>query len=106
MAMAADIVIVGGGSTGASIAYHLAAARAGQVTLLERNTLASGTTGGSSAIIRQHYSIPTLARMAQRSLRTFQHFAEELGRDVGFRATGLLIGARAEDVVGLRATVA
>jgi sarcosine oxidase subunit beta len=106
MAMAADILIVGGGSTGASIAYHLAAARAGQVTLLERATLASGTTGHSSAIIRQHYSIPTLALMAQRSLGTFRHFAEELGRDTGFRQTGLLIGARAEDVEGLRATVA
>jgi sarcosine oxidase, subunit beta len=105
MAMAADILIIGGGSTGASIAYHLAAARAGQITLLERNTLASGTTGRSSAIIRQHYSIPTLARMAQRSLRTFQHFEEEFGRDVGFHTTGLLIGARAQDVDGLRATV-
>lgn len=106
MAMATDILIVGGGSTGASIAYHLAAARAGQITLLERATLASGTTGQSSAIIRQHYSIPTLARMAQRSLHTFQHFAEELGRDAGFRQTGLLIGARAEDAEGLRTTVA
>jgi sarcosine oxidase subunit beta len=106
MAMAADILIIGGGSTGASIAYHLAEARAGQITLLERNTLASGTTGRSSAIVRQHYSIPTLARMARRSLQTFQHFEEQLGRDVGFRTAGMLIGARAQDIDGLRATVA
>src|SRR5690348_9948846 len=106
MAMAADIVIIGGGCTGASIAYHLARAKAGQVTLLERSTVASGTTGRSSAIVRQHYSIPTLARMAQRSLQIFRHFDQEVGGEVGFRQTGLLIGARAEDLEGLRATVA
>lgn len=106
MAMAADILIIGGGSTGTSIAYHLARAKAGQVTLLERGTVASGTTGRSSAIIRQHYSIQTLAHMAQRSLQVFKHFDEMVGGDVGFRQTGMLIGARAEDLEGLRATVA
>ncbi len=104
--MAAEIVIVGGGCIGASIAYHLARAGVGTVTLLERDTIGSGTTGRSSAIIRQHYSIPTLATMAQRSLRVFQHFAEQVGGEVGFRQTGLLIGARAEDLEGLRASVA
>jgi len=101
----ADIVIVGGGCMGASIAYHLALAGAGDITLLERGTLGSGTTGASSAIIRQHYGIPTLAAMAQRSLRIFQRFDELVGGDVGFRQTGLLIGARSEDLEALQASV-
>lgn len=101
-----DVLIVGGGCMGASIAYHLARAGAGRITLLERRTIGSGTTGASSAIVRQHYSIPTLARMAQRSLRVFQDFADLVGGDAGFRQTGLLIGARAEDLDGLRASVA
>src|SRR5579872_1299675 len=103
MAVGADIVIVGGGCMGASIAYQLAKAAAGDLLLLERATLASGTTGRSSAIVRQHYSLPTLVRMAQRSLHTFQHFATEVGGEVGFRRTGLLIGARAADLEDLQA---
>jgi glycine/D-amino acid oxidase-like deaminating enzyme len=106
MATAADILIIGGGCMGASIAFHLAQARAGNVLLCERATFGSGTTGRSSAIVRQHYSLPALARMAQRSLRTFQHFDEAVGGDVGFRQTGLLITARSADLAGLRATAA
>jgi glycine/D-amino acid oxidase-like deaminating enzyme len=101
-----DLLIVGGGCMGASIAYHLAKAGVGKVTLLERRTIGSGTTGASSAIVRQHYSLPTLADMAQRSLRVFQNFADMVGGDAGFRQTGLLIGARAEDLDGLAASVA
>lgn len=106
MAQSADIVIVGGGCAGASIAYHLARQGAERVILLERRTLASGTTGFSSAIVRQHYSTPTLAVMAQRSLHTFQHFAEEVGGEAGFRQTGMIIGARERDLATLRDTVA
>ena len=106
MVMAADILIVGGGCMGASIAFHLAQARAGSILLCERATLGSGTTGHSSAIVRQHYSIPTLARMARHSLHTFQNFAEEVGGEIGFRQTGLIITARLEDLEGLQATAA
>jgi glycine/D-amino acid oxidase-like deaminating enzyme len=101
----ADVLIVGGGCTGAAIAYQLATLGAGAVTLLERKTLGSGTTAQSSGIVRQHYSIPTLARMAQRSLHVFEHFDDAVGGDVGYRRTGLLIGARAEDLAGLSASV-
>ncbi len=98
------MLIVGGGCIGTAIAYHLAGA--GKVTLLERRTIGSGTTGASSAIVRQHYSIPTLAAMARRGLRVFQDFSQVVGGDIGFRRTGLLIGARAEDLDALRASVA
>lgn len=106
MDQTADFVVIGGGCAGTSIAYHLASQRAGRVTLLERHTLASGTTGFSSAIVRQHYTVPVVARMAQRSLRVFQHFGEAIGGESGFRQTGLLVGARAQDLDHLRETVA
>jgi glycine/D-amino acid oxidase-like deaminating enzyme len=106
MATAADILIIGGGCMGASIAFHLAQAHAGKVLLCERATFGAGTTGRSSAIVRQHYSLPMLARMAQQSLRTFQRFDEVVGGDVGFRQTGLLIIARSADLDGLRVTAA
>jgi sarcosine oxidase subunit beta len=53
----AEVVIVGGGIMGASIAYHLAARRITDVLLLERGTLACGPTGRSTAILRDRKSV-------------------------------------------------
>jgi sarcosine oxidase subunit beta len=49
----ADVVIVGGGVHGASVACHLARRKAGRVVLVERKFLASGPTGRSSARVRR-----------------------------------------------------
>jgi sarcosine oxidase subunit beta len=61
MAATADVVIIGGGATGASIAYHLAGRGLTGVVVVEKNLLASGPTGRSSACVRQHYSTPETA---------------------------------------------
>ena len=53
MSRRVEVVIIGGGVTGASIAFHLAAAGVRDVLLLERRTLASGGTGRSVGIVRQ-----------------------------------------------------
>ena len=63
----ADVVIVGGGVMGTSIALQLARRRAGRIVLLEKRHVASGPTGRSSALLRRHYSIELYARMAARS---------------------------------------
>ncbi len=55
MSRRASVVIIGGGVTGVSIAFHLAAAGVRDVLLLERRTLASGGTGRSVGIVRQLY---------------------------------------------------
>jgi sarcosine oxidase subunit beta len=56
MAQTADVVIIGAGVTGASIAFNLAKRGITDVAVLEKNFVASGATGKSSACIRQHYS--------------------------------------------------
>jgi len=62
-----DVAVVGGGSTGASVAYHLS--KAGhRVTLIEMDQIGGGTTSRSTANVRTHYSNETLARMALYSL--------------------------------------
>ncbi len=105
MSETADIIIIGGGVIGASIAYHLAKQGDGQVMLLERQALCNGTTGRSGAIIRQHYSNDFTIRMARESLFVFQHFDELIGGDCGFVTTGMIIMVNEQGTGALRANV-
>ena len=100
-----DVIVVGGGINGVSIAFNLAKAGLG-VTLIEKDFIAAGPTGRSSAIIRQHYSHEVTARMALRSLRIFQNFDDVVGGDPEFHQTGFLLAARAEDVDLLETNIA
>ena len=89
----AGVVIIGGGATGASTAYHLAKRGVKDVVLVEKQFLASGPTGRSSACVRQHYSTPETCRMVLASLRFFERFeALTGGRTAGFVRTGYLLG--------------
>jgi glycine/D-amino acid oxidase-like deaminating enzyme len=101
----AEAVVVGGGSTGASVAYHLAR-RGVAVVLLERRFLASGPTGRSSAIVRQHYAYPVTARMAKLALDVFQRFDEVIGGACGFTRTGYLALVGPDDREALAGNVA
>ena len=93
MTLTADVVIIGGGVTGASIAFHLTARGVRDVIVVDKSFVASGATGKSSACVRQHYSTPETCRMIRFSLDRFQRF-EELtgGHSCGFRRTGYLLG--------------
>ena len=84
----ADAVVIGAGINGASTAYNLVKRGAGTVVLVEKQLLASGGTGRSAAIVRQHYSTPELVKMVRRSVEVFHHFDDEVGGDSGFANTG------------------
>jgi sarcosine oxidase subunit beta len=101
----AEVVIVGGGIIGASIAYHLAARGVRDVLLLERGSLACGPTGRSTAILRRHYSQPLLVRMAEHGLRTYSQFEDVVGTSSGFVRTGLLVGVNPSDRAALEHNV-
>lgn len=92
----ADVVVVGGGCVGASAAFHLTR-RGERVVLLESGHVASGATGHSGAIVRQHYESRLGIRLARRSLAFFQRFEDETGASCDFRTTGFLSGTRARD---------
>lgn len=89
----ADVVIIGGGVTGASTAFHLTRRGLTDVVVVDKGTIASGGTGKSSACVRQHYSTAETCRMIRYSLEFFQRFAEHTGgASCGFRHTGYLLG--------------
>jgi sarcosine oxidase, subunit beta len=103
---AADVVVVGGGVHGASVAYHLARRGARRVVLVERKFLASGPTGRSSALVRRFYAMDFLTRTANTSADVFRHWGERVGGgDPGFRQVGILWLAGADRAEYLRANV-
>ena len=102
----ADIIVIGGGVIGTSIAYHLASKGVGKVLLLERKHLAAGSTGASSGLVRMHYDNPLEAEIALKSLETFSHFDEIIGGDCGFVPTGFLRTVEPHNLENLKANVA
>lgn len=105
MLTTADVVVIGAGITGTSAAFQLAQ-RGLKVALVEKRFIAAGSTGKSSAIIRQHYSNEITAQMALYSLRVFQNFANAVGGDAGFVTTGFVVLVDVKDRAGLEENVA
>src|SRR5579872_328069 len=86
----ADIVIVGAGVMGASIAFHLAHRKPGQVVVLDKDHVGRGGSGRSSALVRMHYSYPPEVQLAVISLRYFQKWQDVVGAPGDFRQTGFV----------------
>jgi sarcosine oxidase subunit beta len=101
----AEVVIIGGGVIGASIAYHLAITGVRDVLLVERAFLAAGGTGRSVGIVRQLYPTPETSQMVVRSLAVFQHFRDAVGGEAGYIPCGVVIGVSAAMRAKLEATV-
>ncbi|RIK28951.1 MAG: hypothetical protein DCC52_07885 [Chloroflexi bacterium] len=79
MQATADIVIIGGGCMGASVAYHLAARRAGNIVLLEREKfLAMGSTGRNAGGVRHQFSTPVNIQLSNYSLDVIRRFQARL----------------------------
>jgi sarcosine oxidase, subunit beta len=91
MPSTADVVVVGGGVVGTSVAFHLCSRGVGRVVLCERRFLAAGATGKSGALVRMHYANEPEARLAVASLPYFQHWGDLVGAgSSGFVNTGML----------------
>jgi len=105
MTTSAEIVVIGAGINGCSIAYQLAKRGTRKVVLVERRHVAGGPTGRSSGIVRQHYTIATLAAMARDSVKTFQRFEEEIGGSAGFVQCGVVFIASSANEAAMRKSV-
>ncbi|OAT79358.1 NAD(P)/FAD-dependent oxidoreductase [Desulfotomaculum copahuensis] len=73
-----DVLIIGGGVTGCSIAYHLAKSGCTRVALLEKGYLTSGATGRCGAGFRQQWGTRTNCLLAKHAVAKLEQLAEEL----------------------------
>ena len=86
----AQIVIIGGGIIGCSVAYHLCKLGLTDVVLLERKSLTSGTTWHAAGLVGQLRATQNLTRLAQYTTTLLQELEAETGQATGFKQTGSL----------------
>ena len=95
--ISADVVIVGAGIVGSSIAYHLTAAGCRNVLMLERESQqGKGSTGKSMGGVRAQFSTPVNIQMSLYAIPFYATFDERLGHPAGYRPQGYLFCATHE----------
>jgi sarcosine oxidase, subunit beta len=93
----ADVVIIGGGIVGSSIAYHLVAAGCKNVLVMERETAqGKGSTGKSMGGVRAQFSTPVNIQMSLYSIPFYASFEEWLGYPCDYRPQGYLFCATSD----------
>src|ERR1700674_6089464 len=93
----ADVVLIGGGIVGSSIAYHLVAAGCKNVLVIERESaLGKGSTGKSMGGVRAQFSTPVNIQMSMYSIPFYASFEDRLGYPCDYRPQGYLFCATGE----------
>jgi glycine/D-amino acid oxidase-like deaminating enzyme len=92
----ADVVIVGGGIIGCSIAYHLVRLGITNVVLLERKQLTCGTTWHAAGLVGQLRASRNLTELAKYTTELFRTLEAETGQATGFKQTGSISVALTE----------
>ncbi len=93
----ARVVIIGGGISGCSVAYHLAKLGWTDIVLLERKQLTSGTTWHAAGLIGQLRASQNMTRLAKYSADLYAKLEEETGLATGFRQCGSITVALTEE---------
>lgn len=105
MERTADAVVIGAGVMGTSTAFQLVQRGVKRVVVLEKNTVAAGSSGKSSALVRMHYTFLPEARLALESLRWFEDWRARVGGSCGFTRTGFVRLVAADKTPLLRQNV-
>jgi sarcosine oxidase subunit beta len=103
----AEVVVIGGGVMGTSIAFHLAEAGVRRVVLVERDELGSGSTSKAAGGVRAQFSDEVNIRLGARSLEAFTRFRDRPGQEIDLHRVGyLFLLSRPEDVASFERSVA
>lgn len=101
----AQVVVIGGGVVGVSIAFHLAEAGV-EVVLLERDELGSGSTSKAAGGVRAQFSDPVNIELGARSLRAFEKFGRRPGAEIDLKQNGyLFLLSEPDDVASFERSV-
>ena len=84
----AQVVVIGGGIVGCSVAYHLARRGITDVVVLEQGQLSGGTTWHAAGLVSQLKSTHSLTKLATYSARLFEALEDETGQATGCRTPG------------------
>ena len=98
----ADVLVIGGGVIGASVAFHLAVAGVRRVVLCEQGAIPGcGATRSSGGLLRMHHTNRWQVQLAWRSFETYSRWADVVGGDCGFRQTGFacIVGREHADLL-------
>src|SRR5262245_45113268 len=97
MSDSADVVIIGGGVVGSSVAYHLAEQGCTDVLIIEREEKQGlGSTSKSLGGVRAQFATPINIKMSLYSIDFFSRFEEATGQTADYRAHGYLFAATTE----------
>src|SRR4051812_12760731 len=96
MRFTAEVVVIGSGAFGASIAFHLAAMGQRDVVLIDKFGVASQTSPRAAGLTKQIRQTPELTRLAMHSVSKIVRFAEETGEPIEFHQSGSVNIARTE----------
>jgi len=103
----AQVVVIGGGVIGTSVAYHLTKLGLTDVVLVEQGQLSSGTTWHAAGLVGQLRASESLTRLVQYSTQLYAELESETGLSAGYKQCGGVTVARTEDrMVQLRRTAA
>jgi sarcosine oxidase subunit beta len=105
MSATADLIIIGAGVHGASLAFHLAR-RGVKALVLEKSFVGAGATGRSSGLVRMHYDVKQDTELAWASFQYFHNWKEMVGGECGFTRTGFIQLVSHADTQTLKANVA
>jgi sarcosine oxidase subunit beta len=95
----ADVVIIGGGVLGLSLAYELAKRGTTDVLVLDQGYLNYGASGRNGGGVRAQWTTPTMIKLARRSIELCDRFAVDMGINVWFRPGGYLFLAPTKEQV-------
>jgi sarcosine oxidase subunit beta len=100
-----DVIVVGAGVVGCSLAFHLVRAKS-QVLVLDKNDICAGMSARSGALLRVHYTFAPEVELAWKSLSYFSNWREIVGGDCGFVRSGFALVVGDDNATRIQRNVA